>query len=312
MGLRQAKRTHKRLVDEVVVQAPRRLLWLVLAGGLLWGPGPAQAADPPKLVVCQSPLKDTCRPDRKAAAKIGLDGKPTDGDQNCNDILRSSEGNTCIDYYRNGNSCQKKDEFPPTRYCDDYWVNNVKDKFGECQQELSHDKDVDGPDLWGDACDNCPAKFNPGQEDQDQDCVGDVCDNCASVCNPDQKDTDRDGIGDACDTCPAVPNPGAAQAADRDGDGVPDACDDCPGNSDKDQADTDHDRVGDACDNCPTIFNPDQTPSTKYPGLGKACEPGIEGGGGCSVGRDPAGGTAAFTAALMLALAVLRRRRQAA
>jgi len=51
----------------------------------------------------------------------------------------------------------------------------------------------------GNACDNCPARSNPDQFDEDLDTVGSVCDNCPTQTNASQSDTDRDGAGDACD-----------------------------------------------------------------------------------------------------------------
>ena len=57
----------------------------------------------------------------------------------------------------------------------------------------------------GDACDNCPNDYNPGQEDTDSDGVGDGCDNCKLIVNPDQEDADGDWIGDVCDGCPHLP-----------------------------------------------------------------------------------------------------------
>ncbi len=46
--------------------------------------------------------------------------------------------------------------------------------------------------------DNCPAVYNPLQEDVDGDEFGDSCDNCPFVYNPLQEDTDQDGVGDSC------------------------------------------------------------------------------------------------------------------
>ena len=62
--------------------------------------------------------------------------------------------------------------------------------------------------------DNCPADFNPGQEDDDSNGVGNVCepldsdndtvldiiDNCPFDANTNQLDTDNDGAGDVCDS----------------------------------------------------------------------------------------------------------------
>ncbi len=81
-------------------------------------------------------------------------------------------------------------------------------------------QDGDG-DGVADFDDNCPATFNPGQEDADGDLIGDVCDDCT--------DTDGDGYGNpgyaanTCDedNCPDVANPGQE---DTDSDGVGDAC----------------------------------------------------------------------------------------
>jgi hypothetical protein len=158
---------------------------------------------------------------------------------------------------------------------------------------------ADPPDFDGvGICDNCPAAFNPGQEDSDGDLVGDVCDPCtdfdgdgfanpgfpASLCPTDvcpfvpdpQLDADLDGVGDACDNCGAVANP---SQTDADFDGVGDACDNCPSTPNPLQADGDGDTVGDACDNCPLLANASQTNSDGDPD-GDVCDscPHVTGG----------------------------------
>ncbi len=51
----------------------------------------------------------------------------------------------------------------------------------------------------GDACDNCPGRFNPDQFDEDLDTVGSVCDNCPVDADVTQWDQDYDGAGFVCD-----------------------------------------------------------------------------------------------------------------
>lgn len=91
------------------------------------------------------------------------------------------------------------------------------------------------PDGVPDSSDNCPANYNPGQEDNDNDGIGNVCDGCPNNTNCNQEDTDFDGIQDSCDNCPSTANPS--------------------------QADTDHDGIGDACDTCPTNPSPTCSPN---------------------------------------------------
>ena len=78
----------------------------------------------------------------------------------------------------------------------------------------------------GNTCpdDNCPAFYNPDQQDTDLDGVGDVCDNCETAANPLQEDTDGDGVGDSCDNCLSIYNP---EQVDSDGDGTGDLCESC-------------------------------------------------------------------------------------
>ncbi|MEE8111797.1 MAG: thrombospondin type 3 repeat-containing protein, partial [Acidobacteriota bacterium] len=122
------------------------------------------------------------------------------------------------------------------------------------------DRDRDG---FGDLCDNCPNRFNPGQEDFDADGLGDACDNCNTVANPDQFDTDQDGAGDACDPCPLDPDD------DRDGDGLCADVDPCPDDPENDQ---DEDSLCGDLDNCPGTANHTHA-DRDLDGAGDACQP---------------------------------------
>ncbi len=163
--------------------------------------------------------------------------------------------------------------------------------FPSCQSDLLEDTDVDG--VYDDVPDNClfvpngPSEDN--QADSDADCgptdiyCGDACDNCPADFNPGWADLDTDGLGDACDD-------------DRDGDSVLNDVDNCPddrnGPMEDDQADLDNDGYdpldpltgGDACDadvdgdlitndidNCPVNYNPGQEDSDGN-GNGDACD----------------------------------------
>lgn len=137
--------------------------------------------------------------------------------------------------------------------------------------------DADGT---GDACDVCPADYDPEQDDTDNDTVGNVCDICPTNANRDQLDSDSDGYGDACENCPQVANPGQEDfnddgmgdaCDDTDGDTVVDADDNCVMAANTPQDDTDGDGPGDACDNCPTASNPGQE-DIDNDMLGDACE----------------------------------------
>jgi len=147
-----------------------------------------------------------------------------------------------------------------------------------------NDEDCDG---IVDSLDNCPAVFNPDQENSDGDNYGDSCDicpndsdndidgdghcadadNCPATYNPNQENDDGDSFGNVCDNCPDSTN---EDQADSDGDGNGDVCDICPGYDDN--LDTDEDGWPDACDNCPNFYNPDQSLDADGDGVGDPCD----------------------------------------
>jgi cysteine-rich repeat protein len=104
------------------------------------------------------------------------------------------------------------------------------------------DADHDGLANSVDLCPHLPLGINPAailqggiyvQPDADADGRGDACDNCPASYNPSQLDGDQDGAGDACDPAPAA-TPGAPCDGvfdllngypDSDGDGWGDSCD---------------------------------------------------------------------------------------
>ena len=72
--------------------------------------------------------------------------------------------------------------------------------------------------------------------DRDEDTIKNLDDNCPADFNPGQEDDNFNGIGNIC------------EPPDFDGDGIEDALDNCPVDSNAGQLDTDNDGAGDACD----------------------------------------------------------------
>lgn len=67
--------------------------------------------------------------------------------------------------------------------------------------------DENGNEIWNIYCPVGGAEGNYlFLNDTDNDGVGDACDNCPATSNPGQQDLDKDGIGDACDNCQFTPN----------------------------------------------------------------------------------------------------------
>jgi hypothetical protein len=178
--------------------------------------------------------------------------------------------------------------------------DGIPDDGDNCPAGYNPNQEDGDQDGIGDVCDNCPNDGNPGQEDGDGDGVGDACDNCPEDSNLDQTDTDGDDVGDVCDNCPGEYNP---DCADSDGDGVGDVCDNCPEYVNGDQTDSDGDGIGDICDNCWLAINPAQTdtdddcPGPPYaadPGCGDACPECLKGDVNCDGNITPGDALCAF------------------
>jgi hypothetical protein len=120
-------------------------------------------------------------------------------------------------------------------------MNDVGDACETLSGGSTVDPDMDGvptfdpsqlmePDPVGQALDNCPDVYNPGQEDNNGDHVGNACivaaalDNCTYTFNSAQNDANGDGVGDNCavppqDLVAADPTAGSVTLLAGDGSG---------------------------------------------------------------------------------------------
>jgi hypothetical protein len=145
---------------------------------------------------------------------------------NCPQLANADQSDPDFDGI--GNACDN---------CPDVWNRDQVDLIRpNGVGDACDDPDQDGvPDLT----DNCRDVSNRDQLEQDGDALGDACDNCPLAFNPGQGDRVHrgNGLGDACD--------------DPDGDGVADAADLCPDTPDVTQSNVDGDALGDSCDPYP-------------------------------------------------------------
>ena len=178
------------------------------------------------------------------------DGIPN-GRDNC--PLVANNDQTDSDNNGLGDACEE--DFDGDGILDD-GAGDSKQSFSACPNGVKTNCD-----------DNCPAAFNPEQEntmggargdaceDIDNDTVVDGNDNCPTVSNPDQANNDSalgDTEGDACDTDDdndTIPDQGQGSLSQCTGGNNASCYDNCPFNANTDQADRDGDGRGDVCDN---------------------------------------------------------------
>ncbi|WP_372778574.1 thrombospondin type 3 repeat-containing protein [Litorivivens sp.] len=178
------------------------------------------------------------------------DGIP-DGKDNCRLVANNDQTDSDNDGV--GDACEA--DFDGDGILDD-GAGDTKQVFTACPDGVKTNCD-----------DNCPAAFNPEQEntvggvlgdaceDSDNDSVVDGSDNCPTVSNPDQANNDSalgDTEGDVCDTDDdndTIPDQGQGTLSQCTGGNSSSCYDNCPFNANTNQADQDGDGRGDVCDN---------------------------------------------------------------
>jgi len=122
------------------------------------------------------------------------------------------------------------------------YVYDMSDGMSAWEWETVGCVDFDG-DGFNDDLDNCPADYNPDQEDIDCDGIGDICDGLIDCTEGVDCDSECDGIYNQNDNCPNDYNPLQEDTYPPEGNGIGDACEceadfDCNGNVDAEDVTT--------------------------------------------------------------------------
>jgi hypothetical protein len=202
------------------------------------------------------------------------------GPDNCTLVYNPGQENTDGDVIHVYADSKEVISGIPTGNYINYVVNISGDACDPCPLDPQNDIDSDG--LCSDE-DNCPAVYNPGQENEDEDEFGDICDeypvgnypaifpnvNCNDMPDADELTCQGQLVSLGVLSCsalvPEVPcghyvdttvgantaavcNASLATLLDLDNDGLGNSCDNCDSVANPDQRDDDNDGTGNACE----------------------------------------------------------------